>query len=277
MIELPEAIRIAGQIRTEVAGKRIRTAVRGNSPHKFAFYSGEPEYYASILAGRTVGEASGKGLSILVPVNPGYALVLGVGGERILLHQDSSTLPKKHQLLLEFTDGTYLSVSVQGWGALWLMENADVDHNPYVGLKRVSPISDAFSCECFLALFDGLEVGDPISLKRFIISERGVHGIGNGYLQDILFRAGIHPQRRAADLSNAERRSLYEAIRKTMLEAVELGGRDSERDLHNKPGGYSRILDSRSAGRPCPNCGTSIEKISFQGGSCYFCPRCQGA
>jgi formamidopyrimidine-DNA glycosylase len=99
--------------------------------------------------------------------------------------------------------------------------------------------------------------------------------VGNGYLQDILFRARMHPRRRALETSLEERRALYQATVQTLRAAVEGGGRESELDLFGRPGGYVKILDSASAGQPCPNCGTPIEKISFMGGASYLCPTCQ--
>jgi len=73
----------------------------------------------------------------------------------------------------------------------------------------------------------------------------------------------------------SEKRALCEAIRGTLRQAVELGGRDTERDLYDRPGRYRRILDARSVGQPCPECGTWIEKIQYLGGASYVCPRCQ--
>lgn len=54
-----------------------------------------------------------------------------------------------------------------------------------------------------------------------------------------------------------------------------LSGRDNEFGIHGDPGGYRRILESKSAGGPCPECGTSIEKIALLDGACYLCPKCQ--
>jgi formamidopyrimidine-DNA glycosylase len=82
MIELPEALVIARQMSEELRGRRIASAVRGNAPHKFAFYSGSPEEYVAILAGKTLGEATRHGSAILAGVEPDYVLGLGVGGER---------------------------------------------------------------------------------------------------------------------------------------------------------------------------------------------------
>src|SRR5512138_3429143 len=119
MIELPEAVTIARQIDETLKGKRIVGAIRGFSPHKFAFYSspvtpngssGEPEDYERILAGKEVAGARPYAGMILVAAEPDYTVVLGCGGEKILYHQTEATLPKKHQLLLHFVDGSYLTV-----------------------------------------------------------------------------------------------------------------------------------------------------------------------
>ena len=101
--------------------------------------------------------------------------------------------------------------------------------------------------EYFDGLFEELAQEDPRSVKFFVISEPGIWGVGNGYLQDILFRAGIHPKRRAVDIAGDERKALYRAIRTTLSEAVELGGRDTERDLFNACGTFYE-LPARNAG-----------------------------
>lgn len=137
MIELPEALTLARQMTAELTGKRVVSAIQSSSPHKFAFVSGTPEEYADILVGRTLGETTARHRYTLTAVEPGHVLVLGEGGERILYHNREKTLPKKHQLLLEFEDDTYLSVSVQGWGAVWLFEEREVDEHQYVGRKCV--------------------------------------------------------------------------------------------------------------------------------------------
>ncbi len=275
MIELPEAITLARQITAELKGTGVIAGTRGNSPHKFAFYNREPEEYEAILPGKMVGQATAHGSQLLVPLAPDHLLVLGGGGERILLHADESTLPKKHQLLLAFADGRFLTVSVQGWGSVLLLHQSEAESHHLAGPPRVSPVDQAFTFEYFSELFGRLE-SDAHSVKYFAISKPGIWGVGNGYLQDILFRAKLHPRRRARDLKQSERRAFYAATREVLRTAVEQGGRDSERDLYNRPGHYRRLLNSKAVGAPCPVCGTPIEKISFLGGASYFCPTCQG-
>jgi formamidopyrimidine-DNA glycosylase len=212
---------------------------------------------------------------ILVDLDPGYVLSLGCGGERIIYHADEKTLPKKHQLLFCFHDSTYLSVTVSGWGEVRLLERSEVPDHPHIKWDAVSPLSEAFSFDYFNSLCEALPEKSRASAKYFIISDPGVWGVGNGCLQDILYRAKIHPKRRMVTLSEEQRRSLYEAVVGTLAEMVELGGRDGERDLYNHPGGYHRILHSKVAGQACRECGTPIQKIQFLGGAVYFCPNCQ--
>ena len=92
MIELPEATVIAQQMNAELTGKQIEAGSRGNATHKFAFSSGSEEEYETILQDKRVGPAKGHGGAILAPLEPGYMLVLGGGGERILYHPGDSKL-----------------------------------------------------------------------------------------------------------------------------------------------------------------------------------------
>lgn len=276
MIELPEAVIIARQISEELKGKQIASGVRGSSPHKFAFtgkYSNAE--FAEIVKDKTIGASRPEGWIILTDLEPDYVLSLGCGGERILYHAGEKTLPKKHQLLLNFKDGTYLTVAVSGWGEVRLLGQSELPEHPHIKKDAVSALGDAFTFDFFNGLFDALPENSRASAKYFIISEPGVWGVGNGCLQDILYRARIHPKRLVVSLSAEERLALYKAIRQTLAEMVELGGRDSEFDLYNQPGGYQRMLHSKTVGHPCRECGTPIEKTQYLGGAVYYCPSCQ--
>jgi formamidopyrimidine-DNA glycosylase len=277
MIELPEAITIARQINVELKGKMIADGNRGNAPHKFAFYSQRsPDEYAELFEEKTIAETTVTGGLILVSLAPEHMLVLGGGGERIVYHRSSATLPKKYQLYLHFTDDTYLTVTVQGWGSALLLHQSEVSsHWMFQYQRGSSPLSEEFTLDYFNGLFTGLKQDDPSSVKYFIISKPGVQGIGNGCLQDILWRAKIHPRRRAIGLTEAEKKRLYTSIRTTLQQMVDGGGRDGDFDLYDHPGGYPRVLHSKAVGLPCPDCGAPIEKAAFLGGAIYYCPSCQ--
>ena len=114
MIEHPEAITIAGQIAETLTGKRIQSAMRGNAPHKWAFYSRPAEEYAALLQGQQITDAKPSGSLILIHTAAGPVVVLGGGGERIQYHPPEDAGTEKHQLLLRFDDATFLTVKVQG-------------------------------------------------------------------------------------------------------------------------------------------------------------------
>lgn len=276
MIEIAEAVCLAGQMRETLVGKEITACLRGNQAHKFAFYSGDAAFYAATLPGKTLGEAYARGNAIVLPALPGYALVLGMGGERIRYHPSAETIPARHQFLLRFRGGDALSVTVQMWGAAQLqpLEELDFSRNFY-GLPTLDPLGAEFTPAWFRGLFAALPAGCRDTLKFFLISKPGVWGLGNGYTQDILFHAGLHPKRRAISLTLAEQERLYTAIRSVLQEAVRLGGRVSEEDLFGQGGGYQPVLDKQGYTRPCPRCGGAIGKMQLQGGASYFCPHCQ--
>jgi formamidopyrimidine-DNA glycosylase len=275
VIELPEAKVIAQQIAAELTGKRIEYGDRGNTFHKFAFANGSSQDYQTILKDKAIGPARGHGSAILVPIEPGHVLVLGGGGERILYHSNDAKLPKKTHLSLRFTDGTCLTVTVQGWGNTLLLPEGTFGEHRHVQIDRTPPLNAGFTWTFFESLFDEVDPESSASIKFFLISEPGVWGIGNGCLQDILYHARIHPRRRIVDLGEDKKRALYDAIVSTLTQMIELGGRESERDLYGNRGRYMRILDSKTKGTPCPRCETPIEKSQYLGGAIYYCPICQ--
>jgi formamidopyrimidine-DNA glycosylase len=278
MIEHPEAVTIAGQIDRTLAGKRIRSAVRGNAPHKWAFYSYSPEEYAAVLNGQSVTGAEASGSLIFVRISSGHTLVLGGGGERILYHTSAETIPAKHQLLLHFDDDTFLSVKVQGWGSCRLYTPEELGKDWWYSKRRLEPVGPGFTLEYFESLLATLAPDDSRSVKMLLIQEPGVWGMGNGYLQDILLAARIHPRCRAVDLSKTQRSVLHKAIVRTIRHAIRLHGRTDEYDLFGATGGYQRRLSASAAGLPCPACGQAeIAKENYLGGSIYTCPECQPA
>ena len=270
MMEWPEAATMARQMNSALRRKRIHSAERENSPHKWVFYNRPRKDYERLLPGRTVGRARAQGSHVDVALSGGLTLQLGDGGERIFLHEAAANLPKKYHLLLRFDDGDALSVCVAGWGAVRLFDKAQ--HRKWAAREGgPSPLDDRLTLPAFKAHLD--QCNRPV--KAFFVNRPAVKGIGNGYLQDILFRAGLHPRRKVPSLTPAERRKLYSAMRKVIKEAVAKGGRDDELDLFGRPGRYVRTLDRHALGKPCPRCATKIGKISFLGGTCYLCPACQ--
>ena len=275
MFELPEFATLARQINETVTGKVIREGSLGNSPHKFVWYNRSPDEFATLVQGKVIGHARAKGKWLFIPLDPGYTLLFGECGGKILHHPAGSAPPSKYHLLLTFEDGSLLSATTQMWGAMELHESGKEQERQYVKGMRPTPAEPEFTFEYFSALIDSLLAGEKQSVKGLLTQNQLIPGLGNAIAQDILFRAGLHPKRPIADLDGSQRRELYDAILKTLSEVIAKGGRYDEVDLHNNPGKYVRLMDSKAAGTSCPQCGTTIERIQYLGGACYFCPRCQ--
>ena len=277
MFELPEVTVLAGQLKAEVTGQRVRGCVRGNSPHKFVFYGGgEPAEYESLVVGKTLGPATARAKWIFIPLEPGYVLAWGEFGGRLLLHDPGARLPAKHHLLLELDDGRSISAVTQMWGFFEVLAEAKVAEHKYAGVIGVTPTDDAFTYDYWQELIGEYAAkSTKKSVKALLTQDATIPGVGNSYLQDILFQARLHPKRPVADLSAAEGKALYEALTGVMAEAIAGGGRDDEVDLYGQHGGYRRVMDRKAAGQPCSRCGTTVEKIQYLGGACYLCPSCQ--
>jgi formamidopyrimidine-DNA glycosylase len=272
MIELPEAAVLAKQIAGTVGGKRIRNVIAARSPHKFAWYFGDPQEYGSLLTGQVIGEAASHGGQ--VEMTAGGAKIVFSDGVNLRYLQKGERPPDKHQLLLAFDDGSCLVASVQMYGGLSAFPEGTNDNKYYlVAKEKPSPLTGRFDEAWFNSLFD--EDTARLSLKAFLATEQRIPGLGNGVLQDILFNAGMHPKKKAGSLSAADIRLLLDSIRATLSKMVAGGGRDTENDLFGQPGGYRTRLSRNTAGQPCPTCGTEIRKEAYMGGSIYYCAGCQ--
>lgn len=273
MIELPEAISIAGQLNDTVGGKRIASVTAAHTPHKLAWYYGEPPTYSDILVGMAVGKASPFGS--MVEIKAENANILFGEGVAIRFHDRNTSLPARHQLLLEFADGTAVSAAVQMYGGLGAFLEGELDNHYYkIARERPSPLSNEFDRAHFDCLISQDAV-QKLSLKAFLATEQRIPGLGNGILQDILFNAKMHPKKKVNALSDPDRVALFESVKTTISVMVAQGGRDTELGLFGKPGGYKTLLSKNTAGKPCPVCATMIRKEAYMGGSVYYCEQCQ--
>ena len=275
MFELPECITLAGQMNATIKGKRITSGNLGNSPHKFVWYNRSEDEFAQLVAGKSIGVSYVKGRWLFVPVDPGYILVVGECGGKVLYHEPGGNAPKKYHLHISFDDGSFLTVTTQMWGAMEIYERGEELNREYIKDMKTTPVEPEFSFEYFDNLNDMLIAGKKRSAKSLLTQEQIIPGLGNAIAQDILFRAKLHPKHPIADLNGSQRQELYGAIVDTVQEVIEEGGRYDEYDLFGERGGYVRLMDKNAAGRPCPNCGSTVEKIQYLGGACYLCPACQ--
>ena len=115
-------------------------------------------------------------------------------------------------------------------------------------------------------------------IKLLLMDQSKIAGIGNIYVSEILFEAGILPRRSADEISSKGRKKLFHAIKKTLKKAIKLRGTsDSDyRDTSGAPGKFQEVLKVyRRAGKRCPRCGTIIQREKMGQRGTFFCPKCQ--
>ena len=215
MIELPEAAVLAKQINETVTGKRIKKVIAAQNPHKFAWYYGDPQKYNDLLAGKAIGTAVGYGGQ--VEIKAGDAVILFGDGARIRYYVKGDKLPIKHQLWVEFDDGSSLVSTIQMYGGLWAFPDGRFDNKYYrMAKEKPSPLMDTFNKTYYNSLFG--ENTSKLSLKAFLATEQRIPGLGNGVLQDILFNARMHPKKKVNTLSEKDKEELPQRIADTARE-----------------------------------------------------------
>jgi formamidopyrimidine-DNA glycosylase len=273
MMEIPEAVSLARQLTETIGGKKIAGVVAGLSPHKFAFYHPDPKEFNILLRGKILGTAVAYGG--MVEIQAGDIVLLFADGVVLRFHSKDEQRPRKHQMLIEFEDVTAVSATVQMVGVLSCFKEGEY-HNRYydVARARPSPLSDEFDWAYFDRLITASDV-QKLSVKALLATEQRIPGLGNGVLQDILYNARIHPKRKVETLTDGEREILFHSIKSTLKEMTTQGGRDTEKDIFGRPGGYRTKVSKNTVGKSCPVCGDTIVKEAYLGGSIYFCDGCQ--
>ena len=273
MIELPEALNIAGQLNDTVHGKRVASVIVAQTPHKLAWYYGQAPKYSALLVGKTIEKTNAYGG--MVEIKAENANILLGEGAAIRFRRKNEPRPARHQLLVEFDDHSAISVSIQMYGGIGVFLEGELD-NPYykVAKEKPSPFSSAFDKVYFDRLISAPEAR-KLSLKALLATEQRIPGLGNGILQDILFNAKMHPKKKVNTLARTENEALFDSVRNTVSAMATQGGRDTELDLFGRPGGYKTILCKNTVNKPCPICGAGIKKEAYMGGSVYYCEKCQ--
>lgn len=273
MIEIPEANTLMRQLNETVVGKKITDAIAGASPHGFAWFSCDPVAYGAMLNGKTVKKAACYGGR---PELQTEDMILSLwDGVNARYFEAGTKRPEKHQMFLAFADGSAIVCTVQMYGGMSCFPEADGAEDFYykAAREKPSPLSGKFDEVYFASLIT--EKTRKLSAKAFLATEQRIPGLGNGVLQDILWKAKIHPKRKLNALSDGELENLYNAVKLLLAEMTEKGGRDTEKDLFGKTGGYITVMSKKNEGMTCPACGSLIKRMAYLGGNVYVCEGCQ--
>lgn len=269
MPELPEVETIANGVHARVHGARVTLVWTSGKPQTFK--SPETEI-AEALTGSTIDSVRRVGKTIVMTLHRGAAkkqieflIHLGMTG-RLLVSAPEVPQPPHTHAVLNLADGREIRfVDPRRFGRLSIHTEA------YAG-PGTEPLT--ISLEDFIALFRDRKT--PI--KAALLNQSLLHGVGNIYADEALFRAGIRPRRQAARVTREELTRLRATLQMVLRRAIKLGG-SSVSDYVDAEGmrGYFQIEHKvyGHGGDPCTVCGTPIKKIVVGGRGTHFCPTCQ--
>jgi formamidopyrimidine-DNA glycosylase len=277
-IELPEAKILAEQMNRELRGKCIKSYRLQDYERlqKIGFINKDVKSFDQ-LVNRQVETVTSRGNAIRVELDKGMNIILSpeYGGE-IFYHPCETTVPEKFHLRIDFCDKTTLTVRLTSMGGIQVLKGAELvssyvfkrDFNP----EMLSPVDENFTFDEFSKLL----AEHNRALKSVLVGKDAVVvGLSNSAFQDIIYRAKLHPKRKASELDLDEKKALYSAVKLVLRERIRLNGKNQFLDLYRNQGGYTPAMGPNMRKQNCPVCGTPIEELSLGGGTVFACPRCQ--
>ncbi len=269
MPELPEIRTLAVQMNQELPGKTI-ASVTVRQPKCLNV---PVEEFTRLVGGKRLGPVTTRGKWIFLALSSDAVLLLNLGmGGDALYHAPGHSLPEKWQLAFSFTDGSALSLAFWWFGYAHAVRRSELAAHRMTASLGLDPLDEE---EFTYARFSALLAGRKGAIKPLLMDQTKLAGIGNVYIQDILFRARLHPNRKITEITEEERAKLYTVIRANLRAATDLGGLQYERDLYGKHGRFKDFLVGYREGQSCPECGTAIDKLRTGSTATFICPRCQ--
>jgi len=233
------------------------------------------EFVEKVVGRRIVSvKARGKWLFLGLSDDLFLLINLGMGGD--LLHYASNdVLPETYTFKMGLSGGSGFTIKFWWFGYIHLVDGNGLKTHKMTGDLSLSPLDDGFTLPYFRELLHNRRA----QVKSFLLNQRRVAGIGNVYVQDILFKARLHPKRTIDTLTDVEVEALYQSMRDVLTLSVTMSGLAYERDFYGNKGGFSseQFLVGYKTGQPCPTCSTPIEKIRTGSTASYVCPNCQKA
>ncbi|OQA41480.1 MAG: Formamidopyrimidine-DNA glycosylase [Chloroflexi bacterium ADurb.Bin325] len=271
MPELPEVETVVRELRPQLVGRQFADASI-DWPRTLA--TPDPTELADRLAGRRVVEVGRRGKYILILLDSGDTLIvhLRMTGHLTVVSQADPAGQNGHvRARFDLADGDRLVFTdMRKFGRIWLVSDAST----VIGKLGPEPLGWDFTPEELAARLRGRRT----AIKALLLDQTVVAGVGNIYADEALFRAGIHPLRNGASLTDDEVAALHAALRAVLNESIDKNGtllRDYRTPYGTEGAFYQQLRVYQRTGQPCPRCGAPIERIRVTQRSTHFCPRCQ--
>jgi formamidopyrimidine-DNA glycosylase len=282
MPELPEVETVCRGLALRLEGRRLQRVIQRRPDLRFPL----PERFVKRLEGRRVDRVARRAKFFLFHLDGDDVLIghLGMSGRMIAGLAPLVDFDAHDHVVFETDDGTAIRFNdARRFGFMDLVARAELDRHPLLANLGPEPLGNGFSGPVLAAALKGRST--PI--KAALLDQRTVAGLGNIYVSESLFWAGLSPRRLAHTVQGERAERLAQAIQRVLTEAIAAGG-SSLRDFVQTDGelGYfqHRWAVYDRMGKPCPGCdcaaaqasgGTGVRRIQQSGRSTFFCPRRQ--
>jgi formamidopyrimidine-DNA glycosylase len=280
--ELPEVEVVRRGVAEHVVGRTI-AKVEVLHPRAIRRHLPGAADFEGRLAGRTVTAARRRGKYLWLELGDGDAVLAHLGMSGQLLVNPVGAADEIHlRIRIVFADdGPELRfVDQRTFGGLSVTELVDspvgLVPEPIAHIAR-DPLEDGFDLPAVVAAMRRKRT----EIKRALLDQSLVSGIGNIYADEALWRAKLHWARPTAKLTRPQAGAVLTAATEVMTEALAVGGTSFDAlyvNVNGQSGYFSRSLAAYGQeGEPCPRCGTEVVRQAFMNRSSYFCPHCQPA
>lgn len=276
MPELPEVEVVRRGLEDHVVGRRI-SAVEVLHPRPVRRHLQGPEHFTAALTGRTVTAACRRGKYLWLPLDSGDALLAHLGMSGQMLIRPVAAAAERHlrvRVGLTASERELRFVDQRMFGGL-LVSTGGAELPTQIAHIARDPMDAEFDEEEFVRRVRRRTSG----VKRILLDQSVISGVGNIYADEALWRARLHGDRGGDRLTGRQVRELLGRVREVMGEALQQGGTSFDAlyvNVNGESGYFDRSLEVYGqVGRPCSRCGTIVVRVAFMNRSSFFCPVCQ--
>lgn len=273
MPELPEVENVVRALREDLQGACLGRVLRWRR----GMVHGDRRPPEALLRHQVVREVNrvGKRIELRLSGSMRMYVHLGMTGQLAVVPAGREPAPHTHLCIDLPGRGAQLRFrDVRRFGGIWLL-----DERQSGGRGRPLPAAGEDVMSVGLSRFREV-MQRRRQIKALLLDQHVLAGMGNIYCDEVLFRCGIHPRRRAATLSDEQVKRLHQCIRRVLGAAIRAGGSSvrSYRGSRGERGRYQRRHQVYGReGRPCRRCGRMLVKLQAAGRGTVICPRCQRA
>jgi formamidopyrimidine-DNA glycosylase len=270
MPELPDIYVLAKSMK-EVLKDKVITGTHVNQPKCL---NTTVRKLKDSIKGSRIEDIQQRGKWVLVSLDSDQILAfnLGMGGEIRLHNREEHPDSQRERVVLTLDTGEQVWIHHWWFGHVHLIKSKDFAKHKQLSKLGPEPLDDAFTVDKLSEMLKNKRG----RIKSYLLDQSFIAGIGNVYVQDMLWYARINPNRTANTLTDKEIKGLHAAMQRVLTQGIRYGGGPGEQDIWGNTGTYSKHLQvGYQTGKPCPRCKTPIEELRVGSTTSYICPKCQ--